>query len=62
MATNKILSLEPASRLHKRRQPIQQPFDHPSMQRNDDMIRDIATQFVQDAVFGSGRDHTRWWP
>jgi hypothetical protein len=29
MAENKILSFEPPSRLHQRRQPMQQQFDHP---------------------------------
>jgi hypothetical protein len=31
MAKNKILSFEPASRLHERRQPMQQQFDHPQL-------------------------------
>ncbi|HEY7086757.1 MAG TPA: hypothetical protein VH518_01630 [Tepidisphaeraceae bacterium] len=30
MAENKILSFETAARLHKRRQPMQQQFDHPT--------------------------------
>jgi hypothetical protein len=29
MAENKILSFEPVSRLHERRQPMQQQFHHP---------------------------------
>lgn len=29
MTENKILSFEPASRLHERRRPMQQRFDHP---------------------------------
>jgi len=29
MAENKILDFDTAARLHKRRQPMQQQFDHP---------------------------------
>jgi hypothetical protein len=53
MAENEILSFEPTSRLHQRHQPMQQQFDHPKHAADDDTIRDFASQFVPDEVFGS---------
>jgi hypothetical protein len=32
---------------------MKQQFDHPNMWRDDDMIRNFASQFVPDEVFGS---------
>jgi hypothetical protein len=39
MAENQILSFEPAARLHQRRQPPHQQFDHYQHAGKDDMIR-----------------------
>jgi hypothetical protein len=55
MAEKQILSFESASRLHQRRQQLNSSSTIPSMWRDDDTIRDFASQFVPDEVFGSDK-------